>query len=60
MHVWNPDTQQYDWDYATQMAVEGLMILGYTQEEALAEIRKNDKVRMDQAEAEWWNTAGKE
>lgn len=60
MHGWNPETEQYDRDYVTEIAIEGLMAMGYTQEEALAEIRKNDEARMDQAEAEWWNTAGAE
>jgi|TARA_Y100000815_G_scaffold266043_1_gene283743 hypothetical protein len=36
-------------------AVEGLMILGRTRDQAIKEVRQNDEDQQAQMERDWWN-----
>lgn len=39
-----------------ESAIEGLMLLGYTKEEALRELEKNERKKQKEAELDWWRS----
>lgn len=54
------DIEEINMDRKTMdSAMEGLMLLGRTKEEAIKEILDNERRQQDEAHADWWKNGDK-